>query len=245
MSGATLSEHFKSAQNRISNLLHWFVRSVVLVGALSAVSGQLAAQTPTTLSQPTQDALLHVVAHEMGHAILREFDLPILGPEEDIADDFATLFIYTMFPDRAEAIIIARADQNLADGEQPDMFSEYRNDAQRAGRSVCLLYGQNPEQFEDLANRFRLEGGAAESCRDFPTEIARSWRRTLARPFATALATEDWLEDAYTLMSAIDWHSRIVLELDSCDGSSSWSRNGRRIRICDQYIERFENQLAE
>lgn len=36
-------------------------------------------------------ALVHVAAHEIGHAFLREFDHPVLSPEETIADDFATV----------------------------------------------------------------------------------------------------------------------------------------------------------
>lgn len=222
------------------------------------------AQETKELSPQTKDAFLHVLAHEIGHAMLREFDLPVLGSEEDIADDFATIYIYMTLPDRAEDIVSARALQHLADGVQPGMFSEYRSDVQRAGRSVCLLYGQDPDRFAGMAKRFGLEGKAEQNCRDFPTEVGRSWRRVIddyrlpkgARvtevklvvedsPIPKALASAQFVEDAYALLSAIDWHSQITLLIDQCDGSSSWSRNGRRIKICHAYIERFERQLAQ
>ncbi|MEL6564350.1 MAG: hypothetical protein AAFQ59_07885 [Pseudomonadota bacterium] len=32
-----------------------------------------------------QDALLHVIAHEAGHAVSRAVDRSVLGPEEDVA----------------------------------------------------------------------------------------------------------------------------------------------------------------
>ena len=35
--------------------------------------------------------LLFVATHELGHAVVSEFDLPILGREENAADDFAIL----------------------------------------------------------------------------------------------------------------------------------------------------------
>jgi hypothetical protein len=222
------------------------------------------AQTEVSLSQATQDALLHVLAHEIGHAMLREFDLPVLGPEEDIADDFATVYIHLMMPDRAGAIIAARARQNMSDGETAEMFSEYRSDDQRAGRSVCLLYGLDPERHADLAASFGLDGDPAADCRDFAPEVGRSWRRVIAdhrmpdtarvtevgRDFAdtpTARAVQDsgLMEPAYQLLAGIDWHSQITLAVQPCEGASSWSRNGRRITICESYIQRFEEQLGD
>jgi hypothetical protein len=221
-------------------------------------------QTEVPLSQATQDALLHVVAHEMGHAMLREFDLPVLGPEEDIADDFATVYIHLMLPDRAGAIIAARARQNMADGQTAGMFSEYRSDDQRAGRSVCLLYGLDPDRHANLAASFGLDGDDAADCRDFAPEVGRSWRRVIAdhrmpdtarvtevgsdfadTPTARAVQDSGLMEPAYQLLAGIDWHSRITLAIQPCDDGSTWSRNGRRITICESYIQRFEEQLGD
>ncbi|MGL4236253.1 DUF4344 domain-containing metallopeptidase [Tabrizicola sp.] len=236
------------------------IAAAVLAGILPTVA---LAQTEVSLSQATQDALLHVLAHEIGHAFLREFDLPILGPEEDIADDFATVYIHMMLPDRAGAIIEARARQNMADGEPAEMFSEYRGDDQRAGRSVCLLYGLDPERYEDLARSFGLDGETAETCRDFAPEVGRSWRRVIeayrmpagARvtevdanfadtPIARAVENSGLMEPAYQLLAGIDWHSSITVAVEPCDSGAGWSRNGRRITICEAYIQRFEDQLG-
>lgn len=210
------------------------------------------------------DALIHVIAHEIGHAFLREFDLPIIGPEEAIADDFATVYVYLTFPERAVAIIRARAEQNLADGEKAGWFSEYSDDAQRAGRAICLLYGLDPEQYAGLQDQYGMSEDEAATCRDFAPEVGRSWRRYIdahrlpagARvtevafdgddiPLVRALADSDLAAAVFTMLSAIDWHSQITLSVEKCDGSASWSRNGRKIRICDSYIARFERQLAE
>lgn len=240
--------------------MHWFIS---LFFTFSVLSANAFAQNQSAVSQTTRDALLHVVAHEIGHAIIREFDLPVLGPEEDIADDFATVYIYMMFPERADEIITARARQNLADNEQPGMFSEYRADNQRAGRSVCMLYGLNPDRFPGLAGTFALSGDEAANCRDFATEVGRSWRRIIAdyrmpagvritearirsedTPQIETLVRTNFVDDAYKLLSGIDWHSNITLSIEQCDGATSWSRNGRRITLCDAYIQRFEEQLG-
>jgi hypothetical protein len=44
----------------------------------------------------------------MGHALVREFDVPILGNEETLADAFATHYLTTYLRDRALAVLDAR-----------------------------------------------------------------------------------------------------------------------------------------
>ncbi|KIC51137.1 DUF4344 domain-containing metallopeptidase [Tateyamaria sp. ANG-S1] len=217
----------------------------------------------TQLPERVGNALLHVIAHEAGHAVLREFDLPVLGPEEDIAEDFATAYIYLTLPDRAEAIIEARAAQHRADGATPGPFSEYRADAQRAGRMICLLYGFDPNRYSALAERNMMNDDARDNCADLAPEILRSWRRTLqplwmdpdARVTEVglrvdpelelmAMANRDLVETALDLLTRIDWHSRVTLELEQCDGTAGWQRNGRTIFLCSAYVDRMIAQLA-
>lgn len=73
-----------------------------------------------------------------------------------------------------------------------------------------------------MAAAFGLEGDDVASCRDFPTEVGRSWRRIITpylmpadvrvtevglfvaeTSIAQALVTEEWAEDAYSLLSGI------------------------------------------
>src|SRR5688572_9004733 len=55
-----------------------------------------------------RDVTLHVVLHELGHALIREFDLPVLGNEETMADAFATHYLTTYLPERALDVLTAR-----------------------------------------------------------------------------------------------------------------------------------------
>lgn len=238
-------------------------RPLVALILAASVSGARA-QDVTELSQRTMDALVHVVAHEIGHAFLREFDLPILGPEEAIADDFATVYVHLTLPERAEAIIAARADQNLADGDDMGPFSEYADDDRRAGRSICVLYGLDPERYGALRDRYGMDEDEADTCADLSPEVGRSWRRLIdayrmpegARvtevrltgddmPLTRFIADSPLGADAATLLRAIDWHSQITLAIEACDGGSGWSRGERKITVCDGYVERFERQLGQ
>lgn len=215
------------------------------------------------LSDRTMDALVHGVAHEIGHAFLREFDLPILGPEEAIADDFATVNVHLTFPERAEAIVAARAAQNLADGEETGAFSEDADDDRRAGRSLRVRYGLDPERHEGSPGRYGMTEDEAATCADLCPEVGRASRCLIDRyrmpegarvtevrltgddmPLTRLVAGSRLGEDAGAMLRAIDWHSQIPLSVEACDGGTAWSRNGRKITICDAYIERFERQLG-
>lgn len=240
-----------------------YLSALLSIAALILMPSRTMAQQ-FNLSEQAAHALIGVIAHEIGHAVIREFDLPILGPEEDIAEDFSVVYVHKMMPHRAERIVIARAQQHLLDGQHAAKFSEYRDDDQRAYRNICILYGIDPDKYQNLVNQFNLSGEAAANCRDFATELARSWRRVLRDlwmdedfrisevglfvdpdPRSQAFASSEVFEDAYGLLAAIDWHSRITLSLSQCDGTASWSRSRRTITLCSDYIQRFQDQLRD
>jgi len=220
--------------------------------------------THAELSKFTENVLLHVLTHEMGHALIREFDLPILGNEESMADDFATLYLQRNFPNRVEEILKARADSWLLEADKVSIFSEYSDDAKRAGRAICLLYGVAPARHEDLAKRYGMTAREAAKCRDFAPEVARSWRRVLSDlqmpkdapvtevrliigkgPLEHELRQSETLATMQSLLEGIDWHSLITLHADHCDRGALWNRNGRTILLCDNYVQRFEKQSAQ
>ena len=68
----------------------------------------IADEPETELTRFAENVTLHVVLHELGHGLIREFDLPILGNEETMADAFATFYLTHYMPERAKAIIEAR-----------------------------------------------------------------------------------------------------------------------------------------
>jgi hypothetical protein len=80
-----------------------------------------------------RDVTLHVVLHELGHALIREFDLPVLGNEETMADAFATHFLTTHLPDRAADVLRARTTSLMIEArevprEQWTVRGEHDND---------------------------------------------------------------------------------------------------------------------
>lgn len=232
--------------------------------AMLGVLLALPAQAQEEVTPFARNVVTHVVAHELAHALIREFDLPLLGNEEVIADDFATLFVARVMPDRAEAVVHDRARSLLveAGGAEPAMGAEHPPDERRALRAVCLLHGFDPDRYgaPDWAGLSEDDLGG---CREAAPEIARGWRRVLEPlllpegvrvnefdldvedgPLAASLREGGLAEELGGLVALFDWHSMITLSFERCDGAARWARNGRTIRVCDAHVSRFAEQEA-
>lgn len=131
--------------------------------------------------------LLFVTIHELGHALVSEFDLPVLGREEDAADAYATLGALKCGSDFSHRVLVeaakgwfmtAQRDRKAGDG--PHYYERHGLDEQRAYQIVCLMVGSNPVRFNDLANETGLPEDRRQSCGwDYDT-ASRSWERALA-----------------------------------------------------------------
>jgi Putative metallopeptidase len=130
--------------------------------------------------------MLFVMLHELGHAAIADFKLPVLGREEDAADAYAVvrmLAVGTAFTHRvlAEAtkgwFFSARRDRK--EGEPLAFYDEHGLDEQRAYEIVCLMVGHDPNEMVDLANEMKLPDDRRESCKkDFET-ASSSWKAVL------------------------------------------------------------------
>jgi hypothetical protein len=130
--------------------------------------------------------MLFVLLHELAHAAIADLQLPVLGREEDAADEFAILrmlWVGSAYTHRvlAEAtkgwFYSARRDRK--EGEPLAFYDEHSLDQQRAYHIVCLMVGHNPNEMVDLANEMKFPDDRRESCkRDF-ARASSSWAMVL------------------------------------------------------------------
>jgi Putative metallopeptidase len=130
--------------------------------------------------------MLFVFLHELAHAAIADLELPVLGREEDAADEFAILrmlWVGTALTHRVLAdatkgwFFSARRDRK--EGEPLAFYDEHSLDQQRAYHIVCLTVGNDPNAMADLANEMKLPADRRESCkRDFE-KASSSWHRAL------------------------------------------------------------------
>jgi Putative metallopeptidase len=132
--------------------------------------------------------MLFVVAHEMGHAVISELKLPVLGREEDAADTFAIIaaltgvandFSYRVLEEATKGWFwTARRDKRQ--GAKPAYHDRHALDEQRAYQIICLMVGSDPARFKTLAEEAKLPEERRRTCGwDFET-AAQSWSTLLA-----------------------------------------------------------------
>lgn len=223
---------------------------------------------PGLVSKFARDVTLHVVLHEMGHALIREFDIPVLANEETMADAFATYYLTTHMPDRALDAITARVTSLMieageaAENERTngvDWTSEHDHDARRAYQVAALAVAADRERYAGVAAIVGMSDGDIRNAVDYGGELRRSWRRVLAplwmpdgeesseaavvyddtNPFLVSLCEGGLASDVEAALRRFDWHSQVTIRFIEGSGRAGWSRSDRAVTVHSAYVERF------
>jgi len=142
------------------------------------------AESGISAAQASQDALLHTLFHELAHALINIYELPIVGKEEDAADSLATFLLIELF-DQGQEIALSAADlfdlesydrQTL---ESEDFWGEHSLDEQRFYATLCHVYGSNPEHYQALIDDELLSEDHHERCIEEYALLQSSWIKLL------------------------------------------------------------------
>lgn len=118
---------------------------------------------------------LFILYHEVAHLLFDQLNVPVLGKEEDAADNMAA---YTMIKKHSTQSDAALADAaygwllygKLYDGEldKEDFYNEHSLDSQRAYQIVCMMVGASPSTFGKIADDYEMDRDRQERCgRDY------------------------------------------------------------------------------
>lgn len=217
----------------------------------------------------TENVLIHVVLHELGHGLVREFDLPVLGNEETLADAFATHYAVTKMPDHALDILDARVASLMIEAEEVPrnewtVKGEHNSDARRAWQIAALAIAHDSQKYAPLAKLVGMSQSDMRKAIDYGSEIHRSWRRIL-RPlqmpegqtsnearmaidddsvFAQSIRNGSLPKTIEEIVRSFDWHSQVTIRFSTGDGGAGWSRSKRAVTVNDDYVRRFNLQNA-
>lgn len=122
--------------------------------------------------------------HEIGHMLVGELGLPVLGKEEDAADALAVILLLNddSDPDSYNALVDAadgwyfNAVKSTGSGvEEFSYYDEHSLDIQRAYAMVCMMVGKEPEVFEQTAEAYELDQDRVDGCAYTYEQAASSW----------------------------------------------------------------------
>jgi hypothetical protein len=121
-----------------------------------------------TLVGPFVDTVLH----EFAHALFDFLDVPVLGREEDAADQVSAYIYLQLGKAEARRLIMGTVYAYLREGQDadpPDMeefASEHSTPEQRAFNLICMAYGADPDTFEDITTLGGLPRNRADNCEE-------------------------------------------------------------------------------
>ena len=210
------------------------------------------------------DVTLHVVLHELGHAVIREFDLMVLGNEETMADAFATHLLTEHFPEHAVRAISARVKSLMIEADEVPrdrwtVRGEHDSDARRAYQIAALAIAADKEKYAGVAEIVGMSKRNIDKACDYGSEIHQAWRRTLSplmmpagkiskeARFRADESTRAFVDAgkpslASTIESAlqrIDWHSQVTVEFVWGSSGAGWNRSKRTVTVNSEYLQRF------
>jgi hypothetical protein len=115
--------------------------------------------------------VLAIFLHETGHAVFNMLQIPVLGREEDAADQFAAYVMLKLSKDEARRLILGAAYHHKLQmpGQQVTipvqlLSNEHSTPAQRAFNILCIGYGADNKLFADVVEKNYLPKDRAEVC---------------------------------------------------------------------------------
>ncbi len=142
-------------------------------------------------------AVFGVFFHELGHALIDELQLPITGREEDVVDELSTMILLMVreeMRNEATEMILGWASFWGAAAEEKGQkkapwWDSHSPDMIRFGDIICLLYGSDPEEFEQLMDDLEVPDRRKYQCIQRYKEREESWERLMAPYLSESGAT--------------------------------------------------------
>jgi hypothetical protein len=121
-----------------------------------------------------------IFAHEFGHALIANYELPVLGKEEDAADAISTMVLLTV-PNGAQYTASAASFwADFSSRQEPPALVEFADqhslDLQRAFDILCWIAGSSEKSFEEVAELEALPQSRLETCPGEYEQLAKSFK---------------------------------------------------------------------
>lgn len=150
-------------------------------------------------------AVMDVFLHEIAHALFEMLEIPVLGREEDAADQLAAYVMLALGPKKARSLIggvayLYAIDAMKTGAHVKDFADVHGLPAQRLYNLLCMAYGSSPKAYEDIVKKGYLPKERAEGCEAeyaqvqhaFETLIVPHLNRKLHARVRTKVRAHEW-----------------------------------------------------
>lgn len=124
-----------------------------------------------------------ILAHEFGHALIANYELPVLGKEEDAADAISTVVLLNVPNGAQYAASAASFWADFSNRQEPPAVLEYADqhslDLQRAFDILCWTAGSSEQSFEEVAELEALPESRLQTCPAEYEQLAGSMEKVL------------------------------------------------------------------
>ncbi len=130
------------------------------------------------------DAVRFAFLHEVGHALIYNYKLPIAGSEEDAADRCSSYINLKEMGESGVNAVLAAADAFRIESKQKsntkrDMSGEHLLQEQRSYNSLCMIYGSDAEKYKYFVKDGYLPKERAARCPGEYEQTVESWESLL------------------------------------------------------------------
>lgn len=148
----------------------------------------------------SRGAMMFIFFHETGHMLISELKLPVVGPEEDVVDEFSTFFLTDMIkeaPEKAKDVyanvVVAGALFWKLSSQQRDVrnfpfYDEHSPDEKRFFNILCIATGADPLRFIPMAVKQGVPENRLASCADEYKKKHAAWDALIAPHMKGSLA---------------------------------------------------------
>lgn len=130
------------------------------------------------------DAVRFAFLHEIGHALIDAYKLPITGNEEDAADRASSYINLEELGESGVRAIMAAADAFAIESKDrtpndSSLADEHLLQEQRFYNSLCMIYGSNTSKYEYILTEGYLPKERAVRCPSEYERTVQSWSELL------------------------------------------------------------------
>lgn len=226
---------------------------------IRATSIALALFPGSAFANFTENNLLAIFYHELGHAVIDQMQVPIFGQEEDAADAMSILLVDALYDsESAEQIAYDSAALFWSEAQQePAFWDTHGPDEQRFYNTICLFYGADPDARAGFAEELELPEERAVGCEEEYELAAQSWNAVLDEMSADRALTGRLVltadvsmpvlaKEIEALNAEFKWPRNIPVNVTNCDEANAfYDLEDQSVTMCSELTAWLDGIAAE